>query len=175
MSRILGLVWACAFLVGCGAGPPTDRQLVEHFRTHRGDYEKVLPVLSQEPVITRVEFADDSGSVRVDTMPGGIDTERRQSLVSFYRRTSVSVINAGPSEGPISSVAFFNYRSGIIGSGSVKGIRFEVDPKFITKESGAILSRDCLDKYTPPGGPFKKTDGIVYCKIEEHWYLFLSR
>lgn len=176
MSKKLGMVlWVCICLVGCGANPPTDRELIEHFRTHRADYERVLGVLSGQPTITRVEFSNDSGSVRLTTTPDVIEVARRNALLSFHRRTSVDVISASPATGPVSSVTFANYRSGIVGSGTVKGIAFRADPNFAANASGAILSKDCLDKYTPLGGPRRDFDEIAYCKIDDRWYLYISR
>ena len=173
------LIWfcVCALLVGCGENPTSDDQLIRHFRTHRAVYENALAQLSQEPVITRVEFVEaPEGGIRVETMPDGIVPARLQGLESLHRKTSVSAISAGPSEGPISSVHFFNYRVGIMGSGVAKGIAFEADPNFLAKNHRTFLSKDCLDRYTPSWPrELEKVDGVAYCMIEEHWYLFISQ
>lgn len=170
--ELSGYVVGLTFIIcGCslvdGGLLPTDEQMKNVFSRNKDDFEKIVRMSNEDRRLTNVRYkftvVDGKGS-SLDTGDAGITDERWREYKRLFKKIG---LDSGILRGKDGSVTFLASGEGIAPSGIAKGYIFSTSE---TPRGNFRCSSESLDL------PERLTDIWFACKkIDENWYLFLSR
>ena len=149
------LLAGVAVLSNCSGKHPTDEALIENFKAHRKEFDKLLQMFQEDKALGRVA-PDFTRPKNAQTI--GVTGQRLDAYRDLFDNLEIKSGIEGYDDK--TTVWFHSSSSGLSVSGSSKGYAFLRNPPASTTDN--------LDNYRSPDGK----SFIAFRHIEDNWYLY---